>query len=399
MVVVVVCGGGNGAHTLAGVAASRPNTEVRVLTLFADEAERWTKAMESSDFVTNIHNHDKSITKLTNKPRLVTKDPGKAAIGAEIIILAVPAFVHAQYLEALKPHVTPGTILVGLPGQPGFEFDVYTIWGPLASKCSIMAFESLPWACRIAEFGQCVEILGTKESLVGAVHIGSVPSKFDPTLLLQGCLGPHPSLLTKGHLLGITLMSVNSYIHSSILYGRWHDWNGTPLDEAPLFYQGIDQDTADLMSGMSDEILVIAKEIMKKNPKVDLHNVDHVLQWYLRVYEDDIQDKSNLYTAIRSNEAYIGLTHPMSKTEDGKYLPNFKHRYLSEDIPYGLAVSKGVAEVVGVNTPLIDKVLIWCQEKLGKEYLVDGKMIGKDVTFTRCPQRYSMTTVDAILGK
>ena len=39
------------------------------------------------------------------------------------------------------------------------------------------------------------------------------------------------------------------------------------------------------------------------------------------------QDKSSFYNAIRSNKAYNGLTHPMAKGEDGKYRPDFKHRY------------------------------------------------------------------------
>ena len=46
----------------------------------------------------------------------------------------------------------------------------------------------------------------------------------------------------------------------------------------------------------------------------------------------------------------------MVETSDGKFVPNFKFRYLLEDIPYGLAVIKGIAQVTGVQTPHIDKV-------------------------------------------
>jgi hypothetical protein len=48
--VVTVCGGGNGAHVMAGLAASRPGIEARVLTLYRDEAEQWTNAMAGSNF-------------------------------------------------------------------------------------------------------------------------------------------------------------------------------------------------------------------------------------------------------------------------------------------------------------------------------------------------------------
>ena len=61
---------------------------------------------------------------MKNKPSIVpSKDPAIAK-GCNMIVLVVPAFGHVQYLEALKPYVTPGTTIIGLPGQAGFEFDV-----------------------------------------------------------------------------------------------------------------------------------------------------------------------------------------------------------------------------------------------------------------------------------
>ncbi len=44
-VTAVICGGGNGAHLMAGIAASQPNVEARVLTLYADEAQRWSESL------------------------------------------------------------------------------------------------------------------------------------------------------------------------------------------------------------------------------------------------------------------------------------------------------------------------------------------------------------------
>ena len=120
-------------------------------------------------------------------------------------------------------------------------------------------------------------------------------------------------------------------------------------------------------------------------------------QWYMRCYPEDITDKTNFYTAIRSNAAYEGLKHPVKVTDDGKFMPNFAYRYTTEDIPYGLAVIKGIAEIVQVETPNIDKVLIWCQDKMGKEYLVNSKFQGKDIASSRAPQRYGFTTLESIL--
>ena len=78
-------------------------------------------------------------------------------------------------------------------------------------------------------------------------------------------------------------------------------------------------------------------------------------------------------------------------------MPNFEYRYMTEDIPCGLVVIRDIAEIVGVKTPNIDKVLTWCQEKMGKEYLVNSKIQGKDVSSSRAPQRYGFTTLESIL--
>ena len=44
-----------------------------------------------------------------------------------------------------------------------------------------------------------------------------------------------------------------------------------------------------------------------------------------------------------------------------------------------------------MDTPNIGKVLLWAQEKIGKEYLVGSKLQGKDVTSTRSPQRLDLS--------
>ena len=128
-----------------------------------------------------------------------------------------------------------------------------------------------------------------------------------------------------------------------------------------------------------------------------LLQVVHIHQWHVRRYPHDISNKSTLYTAIQTNAAYQGLKHPVETTEDGKFVPDFTYRYMAEDVPYGLVVIRGIAAIARVKTPNIDKVLSWCQEKMGKEYLVNSMLQGKDVWLSRAPQRYGFTTLESIL--
>ena len=395
---MTVCGGGNGAHVLAGLAASAPNVVSRVLTLFADEADRWTAAMKDHEFTLKKFHDGAEVATVKGNPHLVTKDAQKAADGCDVIIFVVPAFAHEQYLRELAPHIKPGMVVVGLPGQAGFEFAIRGILGDKAKACTIINFESLPWACRIKEFGKVTEVLGTKLALQGAILKGTTAPPEDAVGMVQRALGPNPVLQVHGHVLGMSLMAVNAYIHPSIMYGRWHAWDGKPVDSPPIFYNEVTEEGASTLVSMSDEIIALKTEIVKQRPNTDLTNTTHIYDWYIKCYEKEITDKTNLKSVLLTNKAYKGLTHPTKKTEDGKFVPDFGYRYMTEDIPFGLVVLRGIAEVAGVPTPAMDKALQWAQGIMKKEYLVDGKLAGKDMGTTRSPQKYGLTTIDQVLG-
>ncbi|KAK7485699.1 hypothetical protein BaRGS_00023000 [Batillaria attramentaria] len=362
---VCICGGGNGAHVLAGLTATHAQTEARVLTLFEKEAADWTASMKDNDFIVTRKNKDGGLVRLKAKPAFVTNDPSKAVLGADVIILCVPAFAHEQYFEAISPFVKRDAAIIGLPGQPGFEFQCFDILKDRARTCAVLNYESLPWACRIAEFGKRVDILGIKDALIGSKVVGRSHLNFDPVTLLQSVLGARPVLELANNYLEIYLMT-KGFAHPPLMYAKWKDWDGEPLKDRPLFYQGIDEYAASCLCSVSAEIVATARAIGRLRPDLGMDGVEHLER----------------------------LLHPMKATDDGRWVPDFNNRYLSEDVPYGLAVTKGLAELAGVATPVTDEVLAWCQEKLGKEFIVGSELKGKDVRDTRAPQAYGYRTLD-----
>jgi hypothetical protein len=396
---VLICGTGNGAHALAALASKNPDFEVRVLTLSADRAQRWTEIMQRERLTVMVRNGKDTSVAWKANAFMVTDQPEQAARGCDLIIFAVPAFRHWKYLSSLEPYLEDGCVIVGLPGQNGFEFDVRMALGPRLKNCIVMNFDSLPWICRITEFGRATRISATKEKLVGALQGDLTRARLkDPLAAMRSLLGETPKLIVSGHMLGITLRSLNAYSHPPIMYGRWKDWKGKALERPPLFYQDIDEETAELLGKISEEVVTTSKWIMAQYPRVDLSQVIPMYDWDIGCYGNDIKDKTNLMTALRTNPGYAGITHPMIETENGEYVPDFNHRFLAEDVPFGLVVIRGIAEIAGTPTPCMDRVLAWCQDKLGKEYLVRSSLTGKDVSNTRCPQRYGFTTMADILG-
>lgn len=393
---VLVCGGGNGAHCLAGLSASNPDVETRVLTLFADEAERWSKILQINDLTVTMVNSDGSSGEIKSKPTLVTKDPKEAASGADVIFLVVPGFAHEQYFREISHFVGDNTLIVGLPGQAGFEFQCLYMLGEKAKSCIVMSAESLPWACRILEFGRLVQILGFKETL-GVSKLQGSQSNFkgSPFDTVQKVLGPKPVLREIQNYIAVNLMA-KSIIHPPLMYGQWSSFDGTPLKEKPLFYKGVDEKQAKLLSGVSDECIAIGKAIEKQIPGTDMSEVIHIFDWYLAYYADQITDKTNLMTAMQTNKAYDGLLHPMKEVDNGQFVPDFNYRYMAEDVPFGLVVMKGIGELAEVATPLMNEIITWAQGKLQQEYMVGSKLSGKDVSKTRAPQRFGFKSLQQL---
>merc|ERR1719158_502284 len=328
--------------------------------------------------------------KLVSQPSGITNDPAISA-QADVIILAVPSFAHGEYFEAFQPHIKPGTIVACMPARSGGDILFAAKMGAKAEKLAFVGFETLPWACRFTEWGKRATILGTKGSILAAV---TPPSEADRALAtLQGLLGVFPQIQKSPNNLGISLRNPGQVIHPGVMYGRWcsEKWDGSPLAEKPLFYQGVDDFTEGVLTGVSDEVQAVCRKVEELVPGFSLKDACTLHQWYLDSYGGQMQDSSTLKLSMNTCSAYVGLTHPMKEVEGG-FTPDLKYRYVSEDVPTGLCFTKGLAEILEVPTPTMDKVLTWAQDALGMSLLVDGKMAGPDIGKTRAPQAVGITT-------
>jgi len=387
---ITICGGGNAAHTLAGLLSSQKGLCVNIYAPFSNEAQLWQEGIQQNKGIT-VNTPTGTIQGL---PAAVHSDPENAVAGSRVVLLALPAFAHETMLKQFAPHISQGTWVGAIPARGGFDLCAYDVFKERLGEIAIFGFQTLPWACRIQEFGKRVTILGAKEQ----VDMTAWPADMAPIISsrLQELLGltinPTPSFLS------LALADTGQIIHPGIMYGLFRTWNGEAYDEAPLFYQGVDVGIADLLQQMSDEIQFLRTALEGYFPDLDLSAVRPIGEWLKLSYQANIADNTSLQSGFTTNSSYIGLRAPMQKTDSG-FIPDFQTRYLSEDVPYNLLVTRGIAELAGVKTPVIDKVLSWAQSKLEKEYLISGKMQGADLQYSRTPQRYGITNLDQLMQK
>jgi hypothetical protein len=386
---ITICGGGNAAHTAAGLLSARDKHQVNVFIPFEHEVKQWREGLAAQGGM-RVNRLAESIL---GSPDKVSTDPAEVIPRSQVVLLALPAFAHESILKEIAPYVEEGTLLGALAARGCFDLCVMDVLGSKADTVTQFGLQTLPWACRIKEYGREVDILGTKAQVEfatcpphQAVELASFLSS-----QLDVNLEPMESFLS------LTLAGTGQIIHPGVMYGLFGDWDGQVFNEAPLFYQGIDANTADILQRLSDEIQNLRFSLAERYPSIDLHAVRPLDEWLCLSYADEIEDTSSLQTYFVTNRSYAGLKVPVVP-ENGGLAPDFRARYLSEDVPFALLATKGIAELSGVPTPTIDKVITWSQERLQKEYLVDGKLVGVDLSTSRSPQRYGYQDLDRMIA-
>lgn len=399
---VVVCGGGNGAHTLAGIISCRGVARVTVLDVYQNEAEEWTRTLAEKGFRVNFPNGKSLYQKPRNVNFNVTKSAETCVPEADIVVICVPAFAHDLYLNLVSSYLKMDCMVVGMPGHPGFEYQCVAILKTLKKQNTVVSFETLPWACRIARYGEEVCVVGTKEEVLCSVVYMNVDKKSggqvsDPLPKLQQLLGDSPVLRHVGSVIECTLLT-KSTLHPPLMFAKWSNWDGQPLKETPLFYQGVDQNAVDILDDVNNEVMEMADAIAKQYPELGLPKIPSVQQWLIHHYGEQIEDKTTLLSCLKTNKAYNGLLHPTKKTADGHFLPDFSYRYTTEDVPYGLLVLREIAGMVGVSTPIIDKIITWAEPNIGVHFLDKGEICDIDRSQARLLRSFGIVNASDLIS-
>jgi len=407
---VVICGGGNAAHVFTALAAKDPHNEVHLLSLYATEAADFKAALKGTGDGRLTIKVTQRNEEIKAAPSNVTNDP-RCLADSDIVIISLPAFAHNQYLKAIKEHIAPRqkkkTLVAVFPGASGLECDWQSIFGANNDDFTLLSCITLPWACRTLKFGRCAEILGTKHRIeVSLKSTDAANAQYMSSI--SRIIGASPSIVDFGHILNMSLSAINAIVHPSIMFAKWRNYDGKAVfAQKPLFYQGMDAEAAEIMSTLSDETLRVTQCIEAQTGLALL--TQHIYSWYKRCYGEECADTSSLLRTIQTNPGYDGLTHPMKNPAPNVegFVPDFKYRYLSEDVPFGLVVIRGLSLILDAEhrsqckCPLMDEIIVWSQNLLGREFLkydADGSVVaGKDIDKTRAPQRYHIESITELV--
>lgn len=380
---ITVCGGGNGAQTLVPVAAHNLGCAVDVYAPFADEAARLRAGVAAHGGL-----ETGGAVQAKSRPRRVSADPAEVIPGSDVVIMVLPAFAHESTLRQIVSFLDEGAWVGAMPARGGFDYCAAQILAQQGrNDVTLFGLQTLPWACRIREYGRVVHVLGVKKTVDAAARPAAQIEQVAP--LLERMLGLN--IGAAANMLALTLANTGQLIHPGIMYGLFAAWDGAPFcaDDVPPFYQGLSEGGAQTLSGLSDDVQAIRARL---EPAMALSAVRPLKAWLLRSYGDAIADPSTLRSAFVTNRAYAGLKAPVKEISPEQFIPDFRARYLAEDVPFGLAVSRAIAGLAGVETPAMDEVIAWAGERLGKDYL------SADIAEARIPQKYGLENLEQLIA-
>lgn len=319
--IITILGGGNGAHAAAADLTSRGFT-VRMY-----EEARFAGNMEKV-FKTKEIEYTGVIGEGTAKISMVTSDIAEAVKGANIIIVAVPAFAHKNYAEKLPPYYEDGQTVLIFAGV----FGSLVFWHELKKSGvnkNVVFSETytLPYATRLLGPGKSAIL-----TLTNPVLTGVMPAKYTDkvmeTLKPLYPVEPAKSVLDSG------LYTLNPVTHvpGCILNaGRIERQNG----DFYFYKEAIPPGVGRVTEMLDAERMAIAT-------KLGYASTSMVASLKAAGGEGD-----NVSEIISNNPQWAKIQGP----------DNYKNRYYTEDIPFGLVGWAYVAHAIGVETPIMDSLI------------------------------------------
>ena len=387
---IAVCGTGNAGHAL--VVAVSQNFEGSVAWLSGSE-ERAALLRRNLEFEglqsTGVLKADAG--RLTT----VSSDPAAAISDADLVLIGVPAFGHATVLERIRPYLTSASLVGCLPSRGGFEFQASDLLFSEGNTCrSFFGLQTFPWSARVKTPGRRVHFGAAKTDVFLASSAGD---EIRIASALTQLLGVH--IAPTARFLALTLGNPGQFVHPGLMYGHFRSWNGTPYDAdgIPRFYADATDDMGDVVEQLSQEAIAVAAAFEATSGfTLDVSGVTSVHDWLRSAYSRVTADTTTVGSCFRTGPIQDRLA-PMQEVAPGSFVPNFGYRYLSEDVPFGLVVTKALGSIAGVPTPTIDEVIVWAQTVTQREYLRSGVLTGGDVTHLPIPQNYGFRTPSTLI--
>lgn len=256
----------------------------------------------------------------------VTTDFGEALAECELALIIIPAYGHRAFAEACCSHLRQGQVVVLMPGTLGsLEFAKILRARGSAEGVILAETDTAPYVCRKLT-PSSAHIWG----VVDGLGLGVFPSSAGRRV--KELVSPwFPGVRLYPNALACGLAALNPIVHPAgvlLNAGRVEYSRG----EFYFYEEGVTPGVCRLIYAVDRERLAIAKSL-----DVELTPVDEAF------HEAGFGPRGDLWATVNGSRMLTALRAPGS----------LETRWLTEDIPYGLATWAKLGEQFGVACPVM----------------------------------------------
>ena len=285
------------------------------------------------------------------QPDRITTVLEEAVTGADLVTIAAPAVAHAFMARALAPLLTEEQIVHLNPGQTGgslhFVHELRRAGCGVPVRCCETV--TLTCICRMAGAAR-VEVYRRTANLGCAAF----PAAHGPEIL-PDMAAVFPNVVPARNVLETGLSNINAIMHPAGMVGNagWIEQHGGAM----LFYrEALSPSVARMIEGVDRERLAIVRALgLQPRTFVEIFHAAGLTS-------DAAIASGDVYQATQESEPNKTIVAPT--THD--------HRYVHEDVGYGLVPMAEIASLLGVETPVIDALITLASEMNRTDYRRDG---------------------------
>jgi opine dehydrogenase len=284
----------------------------------------------------------------------ITTDMGEAIDGVDMILIGAPAFAHEPYSRALAPHLQDGQFIVFVSNFAALRFRQWMRELGVTADVTPVETQSLIYATRSPEPGR-VEIFGLKSSCSAAALPASRTAAF-----LELMAPIYPQFEAAQNVLATSINNFNPVVHPPMTLlnaGRIESTGGVGWN---LYGDGATESVAAVMEA-------IDAERMRLGERLGLE-MTSLKESFAYMYRHLGLDSESLSDMLRSSPIHANPNLPGTP-------PTVHTRYVTEDVPFGMAPWSAMGREWGLPTPTVDAMIQLASVIEGKDY---RRMIGAE---------------------
>lgn len=315
---VLVCGGGNIAHSLAAAI-----TRSQDVCVFTRRPQIWSRHLNDNVFGVEA-----------------TSD-GSIVATADMIFVSVPRFAFQDEMQKIDPYLRPGQLLCVTPGSdaiPGLV-EKYAPRG-----VTIACIQRVPYISRIEVPGRRVRMSGPRTR--HRVYVSDERRRLE---VCKACLCFFEADVEYLHSpMTFVFNNSNPLLHPSRLVVLFDNWRHRFYDRNPGFYTEWTDESSRLYLSADCEMFEAVKRM--DDSGACLQDYESVRMHY------GVQTAEELTVKLRSIVGFQGISSPM-KMVGACWIPDFSSRYFTEDIPFGTKAILMHAQKLNVSVPTIANLI------------------------------------------